>query len=197
MNTPALTTASTSAAPNTSAASERRNAAGAENAGQQSANQQNAGQQNSVAPNATTQQPTATEPSGVEQGAQGTTPPNAPEQAPEATPAATPANEQQVAEAQPQTQIAPIANTNPAPMAATRMVEFLSGRLPPEVWDTKRIQSNLSTDGTGNTVSAGPRLSRSRGCWAARAQRLHSPWRMDVRAFPTRPAVAAPLGGGS
>src|SRR2546423_4926325 len=91
-------TTSTSAAPNTSAAGERRNAAGAENAGQQ----------NSVAPNATT--PTATEQSGVEQGAQGTTPPPASEQVPEASPA----SGQQVAEAQPQTQVAPITNTNPA-----------------------------------------------------------------------------------
>ena len=33
---------------------------------------------------------------------------------PEASPAATPAGEQQVAESQPQTQIAPITNTNPA-----------------------------------------------------------------------------------
>src|SRR2546423_481282 len=96
-------TTSTSAAPNTSAAGERRNAAGAENAGQQ-----NAGQQNSVAPNATT--PTATEQSGVEQGAQGTTRSEASEQVPEASPA----SGQQVAEAQPQTQVAPITNTNPA-----------------------------------------------------------------------------------
>src|SRR5256714_1924922 len=102
-------TPSTSAAPNTSATGERRNAAGAENAGQQGA-----GQQNAVAPNATTPPPGATEPSGVEQGAQGTTLAPTSEQTPEATAAATPAGEQQVAEAQPQTQIAPITNTNPA-----------------------------------------------------------------------------------
>src|SRR5947209_9874869 len=102
-------TSTSSAAPNTSATSERRNAAGAGNAGQQSA-----GQQNAVAPNETTPPPNATEQSGVEQGAQGTTPPTASEQVPEASPAATPAGEQQVAESQPQTQIAPITNTNPA-----------------------------------------------------------------------------------
>jgi hypothetical protein len=87
---------------------ERRNATEDESAGRQVAGQQNAG-----SPNATTPSLAATAPSpGVGQGAQNP----APAQTPEATPAG---DQSQVAQNQPQPQIAPITTTNPAPGAAT------------------------------------------------------------------------------